>query len=138
MATITLRGREIPLIYTTYEMKQVQEEIGPIGNFQYALFGRNREDEEDTSRFMTPEHLETVAKAVRIFGNAGLEESGQDADLTDKWILRAIRPAQLNGILMACMETIRQGMASEIPDEKGSEPVDVVLEQINKKKEAGS
>ena len=24
--TITLKGREIPLLYTTYEMKQVQEE----------------------------------------------------------------------------------------------------------------
>ena len=27
MATITLKGREIPLVYTTWEMKQIQEEI---------------------------------------------------------------------------------------------------------------
>ena len=30
MNTITLNGREIPLIYTTWEMKLIQEEIGPL------------------------------------------------------------------------------------------------------------
>ena len=33
MAEIKLRGRKIPLLYTVYEMKQVQEEIGPWASF---------------------------------------------------------------------------------------------------------
>ena len=32
MASIKLKGREIPLIYTVYEMKQIQEEIGDLSS----------------------------------------------------------------------------------------------------------
>ena len=37
-----------------------------------------------------------------------------------------------------CFEAIAEGMASEFPDEKKDEPVDVTLEEINKKKEKES
>ena len=135
MAKITLRGREIPLLYTTYEMKLMQEEIAPLGKLNYAIFGRNPEDETDTSGYGTPAHLGAVAKLIRILGNAGLEEAGEEADLTDKKIMRAIRPGDLVGIVNKCMEAMNDGYASEIPEEKQEGPVDVTLEAINKKKE---
>ena len=37
MAEIILKGRTVPLLYTTYEMKLIQEEIAPIGKFQYIV-----------------------------------------------------------------------------------------------------
>lgn len=134
MASITLKGREIPLCYTVYEMKQVQEEIAPLSDFQYKLFGRNPDDENDTSRYGSAEHLDTIAKLIRILGNAGLEEAGEAADLTDKKVLRALRPAELVEAVNACLTAINEGMASEIPVKKNEGPVDVVLEEINKKK----
>ena len=135
MAKITLKGREIPLTYTVYEMKAVQEDICPLGDLQYVLFGRNKEDKEDLSLYGTPEHLGAVAKMIRILGNSGLEETGEAPDLTDKWVMRAMKPAQLNDAIAACLQAINEGMESEIPDENGEEPVDVTLEEMKKKKE---
>ena len=138
MKTIKLRSREIPLVYTVYEMKLIQEEIAPLEQLQYALYGRNPDDENDTSRYAGPGHLEAVAKLVRILGNAGLEETGQDPDLTDKWIMRSIRPIDLASVMNTASQAMAEGMASEIPEKKPEGPVDVMLEQMEKKKDVVS
>lgn len=136
MASITLKGREIPLLYTVWEMKQVQEEICPLGDLQYIMFGRNKDDENDRSKYAGPEHLNALAKLIRILGNAGLEEAEKEADLTDKKVLRSLRPMELTDAINACVAAMSEGMESEIPDEKKEGPVDVVLEEIERKKEA--
>lgn len=135
MITITLKGREIPLVYTVLEMKQIQEEIGPLAKAIDRILGRNPENKEDTSKYGSPEHLEAAAKLVKILGNAGLEEAGEAGNLTEKSVMRAMRPADMPKIVNACMDAMTEGMASEIPDEKKKGPVDVTLEEINKKKE---
>lgn len=135
MAKITLRGREIPLIYTVYEMKEIQEEICPLSDLSETILGENPEDENDQSGFGGPEHLTAMAKLVRILGNAGLEEAGENPDLTEKKILRAIKPTQISDLVKACAKAIGEGMGSEIPEENSDEPVDVTLEKLNKKKE---
>ena len=135
MATITLKGREIPLLYTTYEMKIAQEEIGPLSEMQYKLFGRNKDDDKDTSLYAGPEHIGAVSKLIRILGNAGLEEAGEDPNLTDKWIMRALKPVDLADAINRCSEAMNEGMSSEIPPKKQEGPVDVTLEEITKKKE---
>ena len=136
MASITLKGREIPLLYTVWEMKQVQEEICPMGDLQYIMFGRNKDDENDRSKYAGPEHLNALAKLIRILGTAGLEEAEKEADLTDKKVLRSLRPMELTDAINACVAAMSEGMESEIPDEKKEGPVDVVLEEIERKKEA--
>lgn len=135
MVTITLKGREIPLLYMSYEMKQVQEEIGPINRAISMVLGRNPEDKDDHSLFATVEHLDAVAKMVRILGNAGLEEAGEEPNLTEKKILRALKPSEIGDVVNACMNSMAEGMESEIPEKKQEGPVDVTLEEINKKKE---
>ena len=138
MTTITLKGREIPLLYTVYEMKLIQEEIGPLDSFSYMIFGRNKDNEEDQSGFGKPEHLNAVAKLVAILGNAGLEESGGSPDLTAKKVLRSMKPVQFSEIVSACMQAMHEGMESEIEDERANEPKDVILEELERKKEATS
>lgn len=133
MVTITLKGREIPLLYTTYEMKMIQEEIAPISKAVNIVMGRNPDDEKDQSRYASAEHLDALAKAVRILGNAGLEEAGETPDLTDKWILRAMRPSKIPQTVSACMDAMAEGMKSEIPEKETDEPVDVTLEEMKKK-----
>lgn len=135
MVTITLKGREIPLLYMSYEMKKVQEEIGPINRAISMVLGRNPEDKDDHSLFATVEHLDAVAKMVRILGNAGLEEAGEEPNLTEKRILRALKPSEIGDVVNACMNSMAEGMESEIPEKKPEGPVDVTLEEINKKKE---
>ena len=112
MVTITLKGREIPLLYTTLEMKQVQEAIAPLGRLFSLVLGRNPDDEKDRSLFASPAHLEAAAKMIRILGNAGLEEAGEAGDLTDKKVMRAIRPNDLAGMVNACIEAVNEGWES--------------------------
>ena len=140
MVSITLRGREIPLVYTVYEMKLLQEEVAPLGDLMYILFGRSREEGDNADLYGTPQHLQAVARLIRILGNGGLEESGQEPNLTDKWVMRALKPSQITDGMSACMQAMNEGMESEIPDEKAEngEPVDVTLEEIKKKKEQES
>ena len=138
MGEITLRGRTIPLVYTVQEMKQIQEEVARLDRIGYMIFGRNPEDENDASLYGGPEHLSTIAKTVRILGNAGLEEAGEEPDLTEKWILRSLKPHQILDVVAACMETFTAGNESEIPPNEEDGPVDVTLEKINKKKEKES
>lgn len=138
MAEITLKGRKIPLVYMTYEMKLVQEEVAPLGDVNAVLFGKNVEDENDTSQFGAPRQLEAIGKMIRIMGNAGLEDAGEKPDLTDRWVLRALKPTQIVEAITACVQAMNEGMESEIKPENSNEPVDVTLEAINKKKEQGS
>ena len=138
MASITLKGREIPLIYTVYEMKEIQEELGPLGRAIALIMGRNPDDEKDMNRFGSAEHLGAAAKLIRILGNAGLEEAGETPDLTDKKVLRAMKPGDMVHAINACVEALAEGMASEIPEKENNEPVDVTLEEMNKKKERES
>ena len=138
MAEITLKGRKIPLVYMTYEMKLVQEEVAPLGDVNAVLFGKNVEDENDTSQFGAPRQLEAIGKMIRIMGNAGLEDAGEKPDLTDRWVLRALKPTQIVEAITACVQAMNEGMESEIKPENSNEPVDVTLEAINKKKEPDS
>ena len=133
MVTITLKGREIPLLYTVWEMKEIQEEIAPLSQAISLVLGRNPEDKEDTSRYGGAEHLAAASKLIRILGNAGLEESGQNGDLTDKKVMRALKPSELAGAVNACMDAMSEGLVSEIPDKEEEGPVDVTLEEMKKK-----
>ena len=133
MASITLKGREIPLVYTVYEMKQIQEEIGPLGKAIDMILGRNPENKEDMSQFGGADQIGAVAKAIRILGNAGLEEAGQEPDLTDKQVMRSLKPSDLLMMINSCMDAMNAGMASEIPEKEEEGPVDVTLEEMKKK-----
>ena len=138
MASITLKGREIPLIYTVYEMKQVQDEIAPLNRAISMVLGRNPDDKNDMSLYGGPAHLDAAAKLIRILGNAGLEEADQPADLTEKKIMRAMKPADLILAVNACMAAMAEGMSSEIPEKEDDGPVDVTLEEMKKKEEKGN
>ena len=140
LPTIKIGGREIPLFYSSYELISIQKDIGCTA-FQLndEVFGVHREDPDDDDsqvRFdvvTDPEKTKKLGILIRILGNAGLEEAGEAADLTDKWVLRAMKPAALVDAVNACMEAMSEGMASEIPEKESDEPVDVTLEQMKKK-----
>ena len=141
MKEIRIGKREIPLFYSTFEMIAIQREIGCTAfQLRDEVFGIVQEDEDDPMSVRLecvtdPEKTEKLGKLIRILGNAGLEEAGETPDLTDKWVMRAIRPAKIQDAMQRCLDAINDGMASEIPAKKSDEPVDVTLEQLEKKKE---
>ena len=142
---IKIGKRTIPLYYSTYETIAIQREIGCTAfQLKDKVFGVETVDEEkeqtlDNVRLTVgkdPEKMENLGKLIRIIGNAGLEESGQEADLTDKWILRNMKPAMVLFYAMAMMAVISQGNIMEAKEENDSnEPVDVILEEERAKKQ---
>ena len=145
MTEIKIGGRTIPLFYSTLEMVDIQNEIGCTAyQLKEEVFGLRQEDEEDPTSYVFDvvkdgEKAKKLGTLIRILGNAGLEEQGEAPDLTDKWILRHMRPGLIIGYAFAAMNEITEGNRVEAPapaEEQG--PVDVTLEEEQAKKQPGN
>ena len=145
LPTLKIGGREIPLFYSSLEMVDIQKDIG-CTSFQLneEVFGIHLEDEDDPSsvRFgviTDGDKLEKFGKLIRILGNAGLEEEGKEPDLTDKWILRHMKPGMVMVYVIGVVAVISDGnkVESTTPEEEKG-PVDEGLEEQNAKKQPGN
>ena len=145
LPTLKIGGREIPLFYSSLEMVEIQKDIGCTA-FQLndEVFGIHLKDEDDPSsiRFGVindGEKLGKFGKLIRILGNAGLEEEGKEPDLTDKWVLRHMKPGMIMVYVIALVAVISDGNKVESITQKEEEgPVDEVLEEQNAKKQPGN
>ena len=145
MKEIKIGKREIPLFYSTYEMIAIQKEIGCTAfQLREEVFGIRQEDEDDPMSIRMecvtdPEKTKKLGTLIRILGNAGLEENGEKGDLTDKGILRNMKPALIMAYAVAAMAVIVDGNRIEAPEaEEQQGPVDEVLEEQNAKKQPGN
>lgn len=140
---LKIGGRNIPLYYSTYETLAIQREIGCTA-FQLndQVFGLEKIDKDEDATVENtrltvasdPEKMEKLGKLIRILGNAGLEESGQEPDLTDKWVLRHMKPAMIIAYAVGLMMVIRDGNIMEAKEEENG-PVDEIKEEIEAKKQ---
>ena len=144
MNTIKIGKREIPLFYSTKELIDIQREIGCTGfELKDKVFGLRQVDEDNPESIVLdvvtdPERMEKLGTLIMILGNAGLEEDGQEPDLTLKWVLRNIRPAMIAIYAVTVMAVIIQGNQMEQKEEEKSGPVDMILEEENAKKQPGN
>lgn len=122
MNNLKLGERMIPLYFSTAELKDIQEEVGSIFQIRELL----------TQNAWSNEQIDNLVKVTKILGNAGLEENGQAADLTEKWIMRHMNPLRMQEVVNAIMMTIAEGMRMETAEEEAGE-VDVTLQEIKKK-----
>lgn len=142
MKEIKIGNREIPLFYSTYELIAIERDIGCTGHqLMDLVFGIRQEDEDDPNSIVfdcvtDPEKTEKLGKLIRILGNAGLEEDGKEPDLTDKWILRRMKPSLIMIYAMAAMAVIVDGNKMEVEEQNG--PVDETLEEQEAKKQPGN
>ena len=122
-----------------------QEDIGCTA-FQLndVVFGIKRDDEDEDSQvrfgvLTDAEKLKKLGTLIRILGNAGLEQEGKEPDLTDKWVLRNIKPGMIMVYVIALVAVITEGnkIESTTPDEEKG-PVDEGLEEQNAKKQPGN
>ncbi len=146
LPTLKIGEREIPLFYSTYEMIQMQEDLGCTAfQLNEEVFGIHHEDPEDDDspvRFgvlTDAEKTKKLGALIRILGNAGLEEEGKEPDLTDKWVLRHLKPGMIIVYVIALIAVITEGNKIEsTTTEKEKGPVDEVLEEQNAKKQPGN
>lgn len=145
MPEIKIGKRVIPIYYSTYETIAIQREIGCTA-FQLndRVFGVKTIDEDKDTTLDNikltvaedPEKMENLGKLICILGNAGLEEAGEEPDLTTKWILRNVKPAMIVIYAMALMAVVNNGNMMEAKqNEKTNEPVDVIAEEERAKKQ---
>ena len=140
MTEIKIGGRIVPLLYTTCELIDIQKEIGCTGfQLKDEVFGLHLEDEDDPKSLRIDvakdtDKIEKLCKLLRILGNAGLEEKGEAADLTDKWIKRHIKPALITPYAVTALAEIIEGNQMESQKTEESGPVDEgLIEEIEKK-----
>lgn len=135
---IKIGERTVPVLLSTLEMAEIQEEIGcTVGQLRDEVFGLQVDLETDKVTFGIVEDgkkIRKFAKLIRIMGNAGLEEAGQEPDLTDKWILRHMKPGMIMAYVVGITAVINESMRIETGEKKEG-PVDEVLEEENRKKE---
>ena len=122
--TVKIGEREIPLRYTVRELADMEEQIGTMDQFQELILeGRRR--------------WRNMTMAIRIMGNSALERAGEKADLTDDWLLDHMDPTQMKTYQIAVLGVFTGGWKMERGNE--SEGVrDLVLEEIERKKDAGN
>ena len=143
MAGIRIGGRDIPLLYTTYELVAIQEEIGCTGHqLRDEVFGIHLADEDDPSSVVFDcvtdgKKTKKLGTLIRILGNAGLEEQGEEPNLTDKWVLRNMKPGLLLVYALGAFGVINEGNQMEAKQEETG-PVDEGLEEEQAKKQPGS
>ena len=140
---IIIGGRTIPLFYSVYETLAIQREIGCTA-FQLndQVFGIEKIDDDKDAKIdnirltisRDPEKQEKLGKLIAILGNAGLEEDGQEADLTAKWVLRNMKPSMVTLYAIAVMTIIADGNIMEAKREQEG-PVDEIKEEIDAKKQ---
>ena len=143
MPDIKIGGRVIPLFYSTYEMIEIEKSIGCTAfQLNEKVIGARQTDEDDPDSFemdiiSKPENKENLGKLIRILGNAGLEEDGQEPDLTDRWVLRHMKPGMILIYAMAVMAVVNEGNQMEATKEENG-PVDEGLEEEQGKKSQGN
>ena len=144
MKTIKIGKREIPLYYSTFEMVEIQEEIGCTAfQLKEEVFGIRQTDEDDPMSIVLdcvtdPAKTKKLGTLIRIMGNAGLEEDGKEGDLTDKWVLRNMKPALIMMFALAALTVINDGNRIETQEAENQGPVDEGLEEQEAKKQPGS
>jgi len=141
---LKIGGREIPLFYSALEMAEIQKDIGCTAyQLNEYVFGIHKEDEDDPSSLKfgildDGEKMKKFGSLIRILGNAGLEEEGKEPDLTDKWILRNMKPGMTMIYVMALVAVISEGNRIESVTKEAGGPVDETLEEQNAKKQQGN
>ena len=143
MTEIKIGGRVLPLSYTAFEMIEIQKQIGCTAfQLKDEVFGIRQEDEDDPQSIRIdvvkdPERLEKMGKLIAILANAGLEENGQEPDVTYKWVLRNMKPSLILSYAIATMSEIANGNMMEAKAEENG-PVDEGLEEQQAKKQQGN
>ena len=141
---IRIGERMIPLYYSAYEMIAIQEEIGCTAyQLRDEVFGVRQMDEDDPKSIVfdvatDAKKTKKLGTLIRILGNAGLEERGEEPDLTDKWVLRNIKGGMVLIYAVVLFNIIHKGNRMEAPEKDDSGPVDVLVEEQNAKKQPGS
>ena len=119
---VQIGERKIPLRFTMKQFAEIEEEIGYLGEVRKLILnGKNR--------------IRNLVSVIRILGNAGLKNGGEEPDLTDEWLNENMDPHALMAYQLAVIACLSRDSESEAAKEENEHKErDLVLEEINEKK----
>lgn len=118
---IRIGGRELRLRLNMAALEDIEAQYGTLGGLIDAMANGERA-------------LEAMYDALAILANGEMQAQGKDPDVTAAWIRCRMRPGQLGAAQAAIQAAIAEGMRMEEGDADEDGPVDVVLEEIEAKK----
>ena len=121
--TIKIGEREIPMAFTMEEFIEIEETVGYLGEVkQLIVKGKER--------------LRNLVTMIRILGNSGLKEAGQEPDITDEWLKKNMDPHAVLAYQLAVLACLAEDSESEAAkEEEENKERDLVLEEIESKKD---
>lgn len=121
---VQIGEKKIPLRFTMKQFAEIEEEIGYLGEVRKLILnGKNR--------------IRNLVSVIRILGNAGLKNGGEEPDLTDEWLNENMDPHALMAYQLAVIACLSRDSESEAAKEENEHKErDLVLEEINEKKES--
>lgn len=81
--------------------------------------------------------ISATAEMIAILCNQGIIREGKAGILTAEDVAERMRPRQIIEARNACLAAIAEGSTVEHEEDEEDEPIDVVLAEIQKKREAG-
>lgn len=132
MTEINIGGRKIPLVFNYDSWAEMEETVCKLANLDEVLNSDSRAEELHPK---TNDSKARFARLLTVLGNQGLEMDDKERDLTEKWMRKHIHPAQYVELKMAVIKEIDGGMRMETETKDPHAPRDLVLEEIDKKKQ---
>lgn len=124
---IKVGGRELALVFTVAAMDEIEELLGAqvnLSNLQESIVAR-LSDRHD------------LVKIVYAMARQGEYAMDCKPDFDLDWLKRHMRPGQQMQLHAAVVEAMAEGLTMETGGDDGDE-VDVVLEEIKKKRRASA
>lgn len=119
---VNIGERKIPLYFGMREFNEIEETVGNLGNIKELIMeGKERG--------------KNLTAVIRILGNAGLRQAGEDADITEDFLLDHMDPRVIMAYqiaVIACMS--RDENSQAVTEEREDKDRDLVLEEIAAKK----
>ena len=122
METIRIGKREIKPLFDLAAWEMIEERFGDLDTALEKL--NDKENAKECRRA-------TIALAAILCANA-LEAKGEEADVTEEAMRRAIPIKRVGDVRLAVVLAINKGFESDY-DPADEAPVDVVLEELAKK-----
>jgi hypothetical protein len=120
--TVPIGGRMIPLKFGMDQFAEIEETVGYLGDVKELMEGKNR--------------VRNTISVIRILGNGGLKAAGEQPDLTEEWLRENMEPQNIMIYQLAAIACRSRAEESEaVKEENENTERDLVLEEINKKKE---
>lgn len=118
--TMTAKGRELAMHFDTDAWLAIEEEFGSLETMYELIDGKDKP-------------LMHAIRMTAVIVNAGERKAGREMNITPEWLRENLTPKQIRAANTMAKLAIMEGWKRDTVDEDEDGPIDVELENIQKK-----